>query len=245
MKKIIYSVFVAALSVSAVSCIKIDNWNAPDARFYGRIIDKETGEVLLCDQGHGNLRLWEMSFSDNPAHQDIPIKQDGSFNNHRLFAGDYDVLPMGAWWPCDTIRNVLIGKSGTELDVKVVPNLRVIDFETELVGTTLKVSCRLEAPVAEGLPIITDVRPFLSLNQFCGDGNKLDYYNNGNTYRIKGNASWNSLPKDADGKASRMVSPDIDVKPGYTYFVRIGARVDDRDRRYNYSEIKVINVPLQ
>ncbi len=240
MKKLI----IFSVALMAASCMGIDNFDEPSSRFHGTVYDSETKEPILQDQGHTRVRIWERSFK-NAESQEIPIKQDGTYNNNKLFPGTYHMLPLGAWWPCDTLRNVPLGSS-TKQDFEVTPYLRVIDMETSLEGTSLTVSCRLQAPVTDGLPNIQDCRVFVSLNQFCGADHKLDQYNT-NTYRIIASpTAWNTLPKDADGATARLTTATaLPLKAGYTYFVRVGATVkdDSQGNKYNYSEIKMITVP--
>jgi hypothetical protein len=249
MKKIIYSLLIGALALPAVSCMEVDNWDAPEARFSGRIIDKNTGKPILADQGEYKVRLYEMSFSTNPDPFDIPVKQDGTFNNHRIFAGTYDVILEGAWWPRERFTGIGVGNKGTDRDFEVVPYYTVADEDfTATVDTSdpenpvLTVSCRVGISIEdETPPDIAEIRPMLSLNQFCGAGNCIGQYNT-NTYRIKGMTSWNALEKDADGKSSAL-STSIPVKAGYTYFVRVGVRVNTTPAYHNYSKIIEVNVP--
>jgi hypothetical protein len=243
MKKILYSLFVGTSALLMASCMEVDNFDAPDAHFTGRIIDSTTGQNLFADQGECHVRIWEKSFSTNPSNQDIPVKQDGTFNNTKLFAGTYDVVPEGAWWPADTIRIGIGGKTVTQ-DFEVTPYLTLFDFETELQGDSLLMSCRLDAPVKTGLPQIMDIRPFLSLNQFCGSSNCISHYNDVDSYKTSIMSTWEKLPKLEDGK-SKVYSAKVWVKPGYTYFVRMGARVKDTFQKFNYTEIIKIEVPSE
>lgn len=249
MKKIKPILLFGALILSVASCMEVDNFDEPDAHFTGRIIDKTTGENILADQGAGLVKIWEKSFSLNPGAQTIPVKQDGTFNNTKLFKGTYDVVPEGAWWPADTIR-IGIGKKTTQ-DFEVTPYLKLIDLKAEMADDSLAISCRLDVPpIVEGLPRILDVRPFLSLNQFCGEGNSISYYaTQGNSdkdyaskYLAKVRTTWEKLEKLEDGK-SKVFSFKVDVKPGYIYFVRVGARVEDTFKKYNYSEIVRVEIP--
>ena len=250
MKKLKHSLLVGVLTLFVTSCMEVDNFDEPDAHFTGRIIDKTTGENILADQGAGRVKIWEKSFSLNPGSQTIPVKQDGTFNNTKLFKGTYDVVPEGAWWPADTIR-IGIGKKAVH-DFEVTPYLKLIDLKTELVDDSLAISCRLDVPpITAGLPRILDIRPFLSLNQFCGEGNCISYYNDmgsddekpyAKNYIAKVRSTWEKLEKLEDGK-SKIFSFKVDVKPGYTYFVRVGARVDDTFQKCNYTEIVKVEIP--
>ncbi|WP_185155693.1 DUF3823 domain-containing protein [Dysgonomonas sp. 521] len=248
MKKVIFSLLVGASALLATSCMEVDNFDEPDAHFTGRIIDSTTGQNILADQGENRIRIWEKSYSISPAPQDIPVKQDGTFNNTKLFKGTYDVVAEGAWWPCDTIR-VGIGKKSTE-DFEVTPYLVMFDFKAEYVNDSLTMSCRFYPPIEKDLPNIREIRPFLSLNQFCGAGNSISYYNTpvdkeeNPLYWKSIMKPWAGLPKLEDGK-SEVYSWRLPVKPGYVYFVRIGAKVNDTHQKYNYTEIKMIEIPSE
>lgn len=246
MKKIIYNAFILmSLSLAAASCMKIDNIDGPDSHMTGNIIDAVTKKNILADQGECRVRIFERSYSDNPAPQDIPLKQDGTYNNTKLFSGDYDVVPEGAWWPCDTAAVKL--KGTVKKDFEVTPYLSVIDFKSELNGTTLNLSCRIDAPIKEGLPQIIEIRPYLSRTQFCGANNKIDYYyslgNSNEDYCKNINKTWDELPKAEDGKSQVFNFKISDLKPGYIYFVRIGAKVRDNFQNCNYSDIIKVEVP--
>lgn len=226
------------------SCMEVDNFDEPDAHLYGSIIDKTTGKEILADQGECYVRIWEKSYSANPAPQNIPVKMDGTYNNTKLFKGTYDMLPEGAWWPVDTVRVGLGGS--TKQDFEVTPYLKLEDFTCELVQApeaamdTLVMSCRLSAPIEEGLPMILDVRPMLSVNHFCGAANHIDEYWKSN-YAVNVRKTWTQL-KDA-GKENDVYTFKVPVKRGYVYFTRMGARVEDQFQKYNYTEIKEIEIP--
>lgn len=191
MKKILYIV-LGVLLMSVTSCMEPDNWAEPDRRVHGRIIDSYTGENLLTAQGDWGVRIWERTWKEStPTSQSLSVMQDGSYNNSKLFGGTYDMLPYGGpFWPVDTVKDVVFGGT-TEQDFTVTPYLQVLGLETELVGLKLMLRCVLRAPIRQGLPNLVEVKPFLSLNQFCGATNgsfiDLKEYND---RRIQYNQSW-------------------------------------------------------
>ena len=161
MKKITYIV-LGLMLVGFSSCYKKDNWDAPDARIYGNVIDFYTQKPLQTSQNDWSIRIWERSWTEStPINQSIPVKQDGSYNNNKLFAGNYDMLPFGgAFWPTtDTAKNVAFTSGGTQKDFTVTPYLQVVDLTTSLSGTNLTLTCRLKAPKRVGLPNIVEVKP--------------------------------------------------------------------------------------
>ncbi|MGS2740962.1 DUF3823 domain-containing protein [Sinomicrobium sp. M5D2P17] len=241
MKKIIY-ILLGVTLMSASSCLKTDNWEAPDARVHGRVIDSYTSENLLTSQDEWDIRIWERTWTaSEPNPQNLSVKQDGSYNNSKLFEGTYDMLPYGgAFWPMDTIRGVVLD-GDTEQDFTVIPYLRLTDFEVELDGLELTMKCRLNAPIRTGLPNLVDIKPFLSLTTFCGATNNIDIGEYSNQ-RIQINKSWAEEVGDAETSGVYTIGP-LPVKAGYTYHVRLGANVNDANRKYNYTEIVKVEVP--
>jgi hypothetical protein len=241
MKNII-RIALGILLLSISSCMEVDNWAEPDARVHGRIIDAYTGENLLTSQGDWGIRIWERTWTESvPTSQSLAVKQDGSYNNSKLFPGTYDMLPYGGpFWPVDTIKNVAF-KGTTEQDITVTPYLQLIGFEASRVGLKLTLTCQLRAPIRNGLPNLVEIKPFLSLNQFCGATNFIDIaeYNN---QRKQINKPWMEEVGDVETSMTYRIGP-LPVKPGYTYYVRLGANVNDANRKYNYTEIVKIEVP--
>lgn len=271
MKKFFYSILAVTATLTMGSCMEVDNWDEPEASITGRLINAVTGENYLTDQGDVHIRIWEKSFSTNPAHQDLAVKDDGTYTNLRLFPGTYDMLPVdGSWWPCDTVRNVAIGNNNhAQKDFQVTPYLMIKDFNVQLLQApnqdmdTLRMSCRLFAPVTENLPQVWEVRPFININKYCGAGNKLDYYYKDNddvendlygldggeevttvyTWKKSIHKNWNQIGDMTTGEGNREYVIRVPVKRGYKYSVRMGANVNDQYRKFNYSEIKVITIP--
>jgi hypothetical protein len=241
MKNIIY-IMLGVLSMAIASCMEIDNWNEPTTQVHGRIIDSYTGENILTTQGDWGVRVWERTWTaTTPNHQTLVVKQDGSYNNSKLFAGTYDMLPYGGpFWPVDTIKDVSF-KGTTEQDITVTPYLQLIGFEASLTGLKLSLTCQLKAPIRDGLPNLVEIKPFLSLTPFCGASSFIDIREY-NDQRKQINKPWMEVVGDVETSGTFRVGP-LPVKAGYTYYVRLGANVNDANRKYNYTEIVKITVP--
>src|SRR5690606_34331418 len=114
-------------------------------------------------------------------------------------------------------------------------------FEASLNGMKQVLKCRLNAPIRAGLPNLVEIKPFLSLTTFCGATNFIDIpeYNN---QRKQINKSWEEEVGGAETSNVYTIGP-LPVKAGYTYYVRMGANVNDANRKYNYTEIIKIEVP--
>ena len=227
------------------SCQKIDNWDEPNARLYGNVIDSYTGQNLMMDNNDWQIRIWDKTWEEmNPGtvaqYQSLAVKMDGVYNNSKMFPGTYNMLPYdGPFWPADTIKGVIV-KNEAKQDFTVKPYLQVLNFKATLSGTNLTLTCTVKAPVITGLPNFYEVKGFLSLTTFCGNSNYINIgdYNN---LRKQINKSWASEVGTGDSK-DYTLGP-FPVKSGYTYYVRIGANVNALSRRYNYSPIVKVVVP--
>ena len=226
------------------SCMKADNYSAPDATFSGNVIDSVTGKNFITGQGEAHIRIWEVSYKDNPTPQDIPIKQDGTFEDTKLFSGTYNMEPYGgAFWPVQLDSAVKLGKS-LQKDFKVVPYLYIVDVNSQLIDSTLKLTCRLKAPITQNLPYVLDIRPFVSLTQFVGAGSRINEYAL-DKYKIDVNSNWwDGVGDMSTGEGyTTYVLPDLPLKHGRTFYVRIGVRVEDTYQQYNYSDIITVQIP--
>jgi len=242
--KIILNLMLGATLLILASCHEIDNWDEPNARLYGNVIDKYTGQNLMMDQNDWQIRIvdrtWEQMHGTVAQFQNLAVMRDGVYNNSKLFPGTYDMLPYdGPFWPVDTVKGVIL-KNETKQDFTVTPYLQVLNFKAELNGTNLTLSCTVKAPIIAGLPNLFEVKGFLSLTTFCGNSNYINIgeYNN---LRRQINKTWAAEVGTADSK-DYTLGP-FPVKSGYTYYVRIGANVNALSRRYNYSPIIKVVVP--
>jgi len=198
----------------------MDNWAEPNCTFTGTVIDSYTGKPLLTSQNDWQIRIWERSFTGQPGgattYQTIPIKQDGTYQNTKLFAGTYDMLPFDGpfWTVVDTTKNVELKKT-VQQDFTVTPYLVIDDFTYSQVkmpessawkGTPgLYVKFRVKAPLltnqigsaTNSIPNLQYVKIFLSQTTFCGNGtdsriNISDYEDNGKG-RVDVNQSWTNI----------------------------------------------------
>lgn len=244
MKKSWYMLCIG-LVLFATSCTKTDNYDGPNAALSGKVMDATTGEPLLSGQGEYSIRLWETSWGENPSPQDLAIKQNGSYDNKKLFQATYDLQPYGGpFWPVNKTTDFELTGSGTQ-DFTVTPYLKITDVQWELVdGVHLKISCKLGAPIPAGLPQVMEVRPFVSLTEYCGEGNRIDAYYK-DEYRVQINKNWSEIGNVETGIGNELytIPNNLPLKSGYTYYVRIGAKVRDTFEKFNYSEIVEIKIP--
>ena len=165
MKKIIlYTGVVMSLLLS--SC-ELDNYDAPDAKFFGSIIDSDTNEPIPQDLIQGSVIDYIELGYENPQIQQLRFKADGTFRNNLMFSGSYVVQPVrGNFFevPADTIE---IG-GDTEYTFSALPYIRINDVNIEINADTSKViaTFKLEqvstAPI-KSLMLVGDLSPSLGI----------------------------------------------------------------------------------
>jgi len=278
MKKIL-CLWLGVTLLSLPSCFKLDNWDAPDCTFKGTVYDEYTGKPILASQNDWQIRIWERSWKGHEggavSYQELRIKQDGTYQNTKLFAGTYDMLPYnGSFWPVEMLTNVEL-KSETVQDFTVAPYVRIVDFtqvafwDEAKSRYDLRLRCKVQVPKDAGgnvvlakngkeLPLLNEVRPFLSLSHWCGNGENsflsFSEYTTDVTLRNP-NKTWQQIftepfkigdkdiPAGNGTDTSGSFTINVPVKANYTYYVRMGVRVKDAYEKWNYSEIVKLELP--
>jgi len=240
MKKILAIVAVLGL---LYGCTKPDNYPGPDSAFSGNVIDSVTGQNLLTETGGFQIEMLEYSWSANPDPYYIPSKPDGSYEDTRIFSGHYGVFPtQGAFWPpADSILRDI--KGNATQNFTVVPYLEVLNFTHVLSGDTLYMSFQISAPYKQGLPQIIDAWPFVNNTPFVGSGAMISNYTNSS----EGNPSKNTIDINSNWddslltKTYTMMVPGL--LPGRTFYARVGVRVNDSYKKFNFSPVIEVDVP--
>lgn len=118
MKNIFYALFL----LSFVSC-SIDNYDLPNATLSGNVVDNVTNEMV--QNGGVNSGTIIQIFEGNSKQPILSTSYpDGHFMNATLFDGEYRVWAVGLFrMTVDTIDITISGN--TELDIKVLPNVRL------------------------------------------------------------------------------------------------------------------------
>ncbi|MDR1331063.1 MAG: DUF3823 domain-containing protein [Tannerella sp.] len=124
MKKIIFLVLIFPVLFSG--CLNgLDNYDAPDGGISGTVLDAETGQpVPLPVQGSTGviINLFEQN-TDATQSVDFYAKYDGTYENTRVFNGDYRIVVNGPFVaPCEEAVNV---KGQTVCDLKAMPYARI------------------------------------------------------------------------------------------------------------------------
>lgn len=236
MKNLISKVLLGIIILASAACTKIDNYKGPDASFEGNLISSEGGN-LLTSQGSSQIRLEQISWSDTPSPQEIPSKFDGTFKDSKLFKGTYKVIPKGgAFWPIyDTVTVKIEGS--TKHDFVVTPYLLIKNFTATLDGTNLTLKYDIEAPISAGLPTILETQPFINTTKLVGAGASIRDFSDAYKQNINKEFADLTVPQ-------RSFTIEIpNMIPGRKFFTRVGVRLNDSFKSYNFSDIIEIDVP--
>jgi hypothetical protein len=250
MKKINFHLIIWMLALSTWGCAKKDNYDLPKETLTGRIIDQSTGQPLQSDGT--TIRLEELSWAAKNGTtvqpQDIRVKADGTFNNSKLFAGNYRIYPFQGPYvpvystdaanPIDNSKTLDI-KGVTTVDFNVEPFLKVEWIGEPVLNADKTVTVQFKFTRGTANPNfmfnVTDAWLFIGETALVGNGSRNAALSNSVTYN--GTAG--------NDKLDQVVSLTSKAPLGTsrTYYLRIGARTNDNiQKAYNYTAPKPITV---
>ena len=257
MKNTFYYILIGAALITAGACSKVDNYAAPDQTIEGRIIDAVTGKNVQSEVSGENgtgtrIELRELSWSSNPTPQYLATKQDGTYSNTKIFAGNYQVSADGAFVPLvqtganpvDKSKNVDIQGGTTVVDFTVEPFLRVEWVGEPVLNTDGTVSAQFI--VTRGTTNasyqlnVTDINLYINPYPYVGsNANSFDArYSNRVSYT---GANGNNLL----GQTLTFTTTGGALPKTRDWYVRVAARTTfpNLGRPYNYNEVKKITIP--
>jgi hypothetical protein len=253
MKKIIYIITACFICSIEGGCIKADNYPGPNAAVNGTIIDAVTGQGLQSEPSEERLYALQTSYT---AGTPIPlywnIQPSGVYANSEVFSGTYKIYPTdGAFVPLVYTSNGTIVDNGSKVinvpaAATVTTNFTVTPFlEVNWVGD----------PVLNADGTVT-----VSVNVTRGTTDPTWQFNVSDVFffvsntSLVSNASFdNTLSTDVvySGTAGNaLLGTTITIKSKLAlglhqgYYLRVGARTADNvNKRYNYTTVKLINIP--
>ncbi|MEI6945697.1 DUF3823 domain-containing protein [Paraflavisolibacter sp. H34] len=242
--------FVLAVA-AAGSCTKIDNYEAPTETLRGNIIDAGTGKPVQSevsgDNGAGTrIKLLELSWSETPTPLYLACKQDGTYNNTKVFAGKYKVSAEGAFVPLvqgttvDGSKTLEIRGGTTTLDFSVEPFLRVEWVGEPVLNSNGTISANVKVTRGTANPAfqqnITDLYLYVNSTPYVGNNNFDNRYSQRLAYSgTAGNA--------IVGQTVTLTTIGGVLPKSRDYYVRVGSRIDYGLKQFNYNEPKVVTVP--
>src|SRR5690606_35059602 len=222
--------FITLRLAGLLSACELDNYPGPTASLSGTIIDDETGEPVQQDIIRGTvIELTEHGY-DPVQPQYLIIKNDGSYENSRLFANTYTVQPVRGNFIAVEPQEVAI-KENTKLDFHVIPYIRVKDVSIEKAGTIIKATFRLEQTVPNN---IVKIGLYAHPDPHVGE-----------PMAIARTEQELHRPVSDDELFTLELDPAAHtefLKQGNTYFFRVGALIDVGEAKFNYEAAVAIAI---
>ena len=115
---------VSVLLIFCLSSCELDNYKAPDAQFFGSVIDYETNEPIQQDLYNGSrIDFRELAY-ENPNTRQIRFHTEGTFRENNLFSGMYEVQALrGNFFPSEILTMNI--KGATEYHFQTLPYIRI------------------------------------------------------------------------------------------------------------------------
>jgi hypothetical protein len=243
MKKIFYYAALFMAVGVASSCSKVDNYAPPSSTLTGSTVDEGTGETVQTEIGGGGTRvkLLETSYSANPVPIYFQSKQDGTFNNTKVFAATYKVSVEGPFVPLVQTDNTgtvvsdssqtIVLKDQATLKFKVQPYLRVEWVGKPVINADKSVTVQVKITRGTNIPAyqldVTNINLYVSNTQYDGQNNYDPRYSTLTSY--SGSTGTALLGQTITITTTGGALPLQDA-----YF-RVGARISAGLNQYNYS----------
>jgi hypothetical protein len=216
MKKLLYLL----VTIILITGCSIDNYDAPNATLSGRVIDNLTNEMI--ENGGVNsgtiIQIFEGTSKQPILSQSF---SDGHFINAALFPGNYRLFAVGAFKMVTDTMSITISAK-TEVDIKVLPNVRLKATLQSIVGTTATVKVEY-----------TKVHSEQVLNQLAVIWSTI---NNPNLFTFFGGGQKTETVTSQNLTAGEMIFTITGLTAGTKYYIRAAGRTNAAGSYYNYSK---------
>ncbi|NQU86982.1 MAG: DUF3823 domain-containing protein, partial [Mariniphaga sp.] len=120
MKKILYFLsLIISIILVTVSC-EIDNFDGPDAKFFGAIKDSQGALVEQDLQDGSRIGVYEQGY-ETPELNEWYIMESGEFRNNFVFSGTYDIVFQSCNFFPFTVDGLVIKPGDNQHDFTVTP----------------------------------------------------------------------------------------------------------------------------
>ena len=230
----------ASILFLLTSC-KLDNYDGPNAKIHGRILDEKTGELVGTDIQNGSqLMVYEQGYAASETHsngQTWVIKNTGEYRNDLVFAAQYEVIFQNGNFYGFT-QMIDIKKGDNEIDFKVTPYLRVKDCSITKSGNIVTAKFNLEG--GKGNEKVNEIRLFAFSDIWVG--NYVKFALEGGTDVQKPGEVVNPS-KEYTLTIDTQKNKSFFKYSGKNYYFRVGAKADVPGAgtiRHNYSDLVTI-----
>ena len=237
MKTIFKYIFLLPALMLATSCEK-DNYEEPEAGIFGQVYDHHGKPLQVAiGQGSMSIRIVERSYAQGDPNkvvtpQYLNLHQDGSFINNKLFAGVYEALDDDQT-PYTEVVDLRDGVR-RQVNFTVTPYLTLEWVREPFISTDGKIyaSFKFHRNKKAGyeMPALNDCCIWISRTQYCGPEGDGNY-----------TPAATKLTPEMEGQEI-LLSSKIGIKYANHYWIRIGARCNDKYQKYIFTDIKELDV---
>ena len=230
---------LAAFCMTSCEWFLLDNTEQHNATVSGKIIDAATGETVQTEINNGgSIRFVELGW-DAEAFQSWSVKNNGTYRNNLVWAGDYRMETIEQnYYPIT--QEFKLEKGDNVVDFTVTPYLRFLSHSIKYDAASKKIIATCEVQVSD--PSKTDKINEIRLCCFtdCFVGYAL------NNCKNDAGAAKKNVTMDANGKATVTLEIDtqaaanaIEFKYERTHYVRLAAVATgsgvNTSSRYNFT----------
>lgn len=237
MKKTALLIALAALAFT--SC-KVDNYDAPDAQVFGRILDSKTGELVCNNIYQGSsIHVIEHGY-ENPANQYWYIQNTGEYRNNFVFSNTYTVsFENGNFFPV-AAKDYEFKKGENNVDFQVTPYLRILNPQITKSGNIVTATFSLEAGDPSKVNTVSEIQLFAYTDM---------HVSNTIHYNLTGGSDQASLNETVNTAKTYTLTIDVAENgssfkyTGKNYYFRIGAHASGEgfgEIRWNFSPLVTI-----
>ncbi|WP_109698076.1 DUF3823 domain-containing protein [Chitinophaga deserti] len=218
--------YILSMLLIAFTACKKDNYDGPTATLYGNIYDAGTKTLLEQDIIRGSVVEIKEHGWENVQPQWLIFKVDGAYENSLLFENSYSVAPVrGNFIPVEPQDVRIAGR--TQLDFSVTPYIRIVNPSITRNGNIVTATFSLQQQVTNnvrkiGLYAHSDFRVGEPLRLTAAEQEINAVTDPAHVY---------TLTIDLQAPNIRDI-----LKPGKTYYFRIGALIDATESKPNYAK---------
>lgn len=232
MKRMINALLLIS-TVLMMSACELDNYEGPNAKIFGSVLDATSGEPIEQDIVDGSKILYIEHGYQNPETQNMVIKTDGSYRNNLMFAGTYTIFfNESNFVRPDTLKDYTVRGGDNTLDFEVQPYIRVSDESISRVGDKIVASFTITPTVGNE---VKEVGLFAHVDYVVGNRFKLVEKKQA-VNAVVGSPTTYVLEIDlTTGDGSKL-------KSGHEYYFRVGALINAPGAKYNYASAKLLGI---
>lgn len=213
------NIFYLLLIIMSVASCSVDNYDAPNATLSGKVIDNVTNGMI--ENGGANsgtiIQIFEGNSKQPILSNSFP---DGHFVNAALFPGNYKLFAVGAFRMVGDTARISI-TNNTEVEIKVLPNVRLKATLQSFVGTTATVKVEYSKVHADQ-----------TLNQLAVVWSTID---NPNLFTFFGGGQKTETVTSQNLTSGEKIFTITGLRAGTKYYIRAAGRTFAPGNFYNYS----------